>query len=167
MGQGVTFAGLACSARSGSALPGWHASCFLELTSSASEALRGVVVPGLTSIRQGLLGPTPRIRSVRGSGFGSDLSDFELSESRPPAERSRDYPFALREQPRRHRFRGPHSRRCGLRVASGGVSGVRRYALSLLPFSRSARRYRVLRSIPRIFAAWTLLPSVMRMTSSI
>jgi hypothetical protein len=81
MGQGVTLAGLAYTARSGGALPDWHESCFLESTSSASEALRGVVVPGLTSIRQGLSGRTPRICSVHGSGFGSGLSECESSET--------------------------------------------------------------------------------------
>ena len=98
MGQGVTHAGLARSARQGSALPDWHAFCFLESTSSGPEALRGVVVPGLTSIRQGPLGPTPRICSARGSGFGSGLSECEYSETSRRLLGSRDDLLALREQ---------------------------------------------------------------------
>ena len=53
---------------------------------------------GLTSIRQGLPGPTPRICSVRGSGFDSRPSGRESSEtSRRPLSPSDDL-FALRKQ---------------------------------------------------------------------
>jgi hypothetical protein len=65
MGQGVTHAGLTSSARRGEAFPAWHVFCSLESMSARSKALRGVVVSGLTSIRQGLLGPTPRNCFVR------------------------------------------------------------------------------------------------------